>query len=212
MPISVALLEYIFLGREAPSLRSWLSLLGITIGAIGYVTSDEQFLINGWDGYYWAMFYVSILSLDMTYGKKLTNEVHLTIWGSVYYTNLMSVILLSIICFFEQERTYNSISEIQWTTDTMILTLLSCVMSTGISYAGWNCRSLISATSYTVVGVLNKLLTIILGFIFFEEHAHKECVMYLILCLIAGSFYTQAPLKSDKKNHDLHPLRDRLPS
>ena len=35
--------------------------------------------------------------------------------------------------------------------------MLSCIVGTGISYAGWWCRGCTSATTYTVIGVVNKV-------------------------------------------------------
>ena len=37
---------------------------------------------------------------------------------------------------------------------------LSCVVGVCISWAGFWCQSLITATAYTVVGVMNKMLTV----------------------------------------------------
>ena len=36
----------------------------------------------------------------------------------------------------------------------------SCIMGVGISYSGWRARSVITATTFTLVGVLNKMATI----------------------------------------------------
>ena len=36
----------------------------------------------------------------------------------------------------------------------------SCVVGVCISWAGFWCQSLITATAYTVVGVMNKMLTV----------------------------------------------------
>ena len=36
-----------------------------------------------------------------------------------------------------------------WDNISIGLLLLSCIIGTAISYAGWNCRKLISATGYT---------------------------------------------------------------
>ncbi len=37
-----------------------------------------------------------------------------------------------------------------------------CVTGTLIGWAGWYCRDLVSATSYTIIGVANKILTVCL--------------------------------------------------
>lgn len=45
-PLVIALLDYAFLGRELPSLRSWASLLLLLVGAFGYVMYDANFEVT----------------------------------------------------------------------------------------------------------------------------------------------------------------------
>jgi len=45
-PLLIALLDYAFLGRELPSLRSWCSLLLLLCGAFGYVMYDADFEVS----------------------------------------------------------------------------------------------------------------------------------------------------------------------
>ncbi len=46
-PIAVCLIEYLFMDRIAPSLRSKFSLALVATGAVLYCLSDSQFLLNG---------------------------------------------------------------------------------------------------------------------------------------------------------------------
>ncbi len=42
--------------------------------------------------------YVSFI-FDMIYGKKLCNDVPMTTWGRVYYTNLLSIpYMVGLVC------------------------------------------------------------------------------------------------------------------
>ena len=45
----------------------------------------------------------------------------------------------------------------------MLVIAFSCVVGTLIGYSGWLCRGKISATSFTLVGVVNKFLTVLLN-------------------------------------------------
>ena len=54
---------------------------------------------------------------------------------------------------------YRKLLHVQLTTAGVGWLLLSCVVGTGISWAGFSCQTVISATAYTVVGVMNKMLT-----------------------------------------------------
>jgi len=41
-PINISLLDWAFLGRALTSLRSWVSLFFILIGATGYVMTEQK--------------------------------------------------------------------------------------------------------------------------------------------------------------------------
>ncbi len=64
-PVIVAFLDSIFLGRELPSVRSWLALLLIVLGAYGYASFDVKFQSQGWNAYMWPTLYLFILSFEM---------------------------------------------------------------------------------------------------------------------------------------------------
>lgn len=51
-PLIISVLDYIFLGRELPSRRSWMCLLGLLFGAASYVYFDKEFNV---DAYFWVL-------------------------------------------------------------------------------------------------------------------------------------------------------------
>ena len=65
-------------------------------------------------------------------------------------------------------------------------------MGTALSYLGWKMRTMMSATSFTVVGVLNKVLTIVLNGMYWPDHAMWWSTLGLLVSLGGGSFYQQA--------------------
>ena len=76
---------------------------------------------------------------------------------------------------------------------------VSSVVGTLIGYTGWSCRSLVSATTFTLVGVINKFITILLNVFIWDKHASPLGIMALVLCLVGGSFYQQAPMRAVDK-------------
>lgn len=64
-------------------------------------------------------------------------------------------------------------------------------------HIGFNCRKALSAASYTLVGVVNKLLTVLLNLLLFKDHASFVGIGALCLCIGAGAFYKQAPKRSE---------------
>ena len=51
------------------------------------------------------------------------------------------------------------------------------------------------ATTYTVVGVMNKMLTVTVNVLIWDKHASASGIGALCVCLLGGSLYQQAPLK-----------------
>merc|ERR1719161_2113267 len=72
---------------------------------------------------------------------------------------------------------------------------VSCVVGVGISWAGWNCRDKVSATTYTLIGVLCKVLSVILNVLIWDKHASPTGIGCLMVCLVASSVYQQAPMR-----------------
>jgi solute carrier family 35 protein len=74
-PITVGIIEYFFMDRAWPSLRSSGSLVVVTTGAVIYCLSDSQFIVNGVAAYFWAIMYFVCITFEMTYGKNITSSV-----------------------------------------------------------------------------------------------------------------------------------------
>lgn len=64
-PLFVSVADYLFLGRELPSSRSWMSLVGLLIGSIIYVQTDSHFHVSG---YYWVCVWYMVFCFDQVRG------------------------------------------------------------------------------------------------------------------------------------------------
>jgi hypothetical protein len=74
--------------------------------------------------------------------------------------------------------------------------LLSCIIGVGISYTGWRLKDLVTATTFTLVGVLNKMATIALSALAFPGTASVQGCAALVACILFGLAYKDAPLCS----------------
>merc|ERR1719486_1048792 len=86
------------------------------------------------------------------------------------------------------------ISTVTLTATSVILLVLSCVVGVAISYLGWRARSLVTATCYTVLGVANKMLTVLANAAVWDQRATPVGIMFLCVCLVGAAGYKQAPL------------------
>jgi GDP-mannose transporter len=202
-PCVVAFLDAIFLGRDYPNTRSWCGLGLIAFGAYCYASFDEQFKTQGYSAYYWPSFYLIIIALEMAYGKRIIRSVDLkTLSGPVLYVNLLGLPPMLMFAAMAGEFGKWSVDRDAGTPISMIgvfCLMLGCVAGTGIGYSGWWCRDKVSATSFTLIGVLNKCFTILLNMMIWDQHAPIGGVMSLLICLVGGSIYQQAPMRADYK-------------
>lgn len=198
-PLFVSAMDVAFLGRSFPTRRSLLSLCGVIFGAVGYMQADSEFQMNGVSAYFWVIVYTIAIVLEMTYGKLLLSKVKLDtpVWGSVLFTNglgLPPMIVLFATCG-ELNQIQNSEVDFHLGALECLALAFSCGIGVGIGWSGWNCRSLISATSFTLVGVVCKLLTVIVNVLIWNKHASPTGLLWLLVCLISSSLYRQAPLR-----------------
>jgi hypothetical protein len=82
----------------------------------------------------------------------------------------------------------------------IVCLIFGCIAGTGIGYSGWWCRDKVSATSFTLVGVINKCATILLNTMIWDNHAPMGGIMSLFICLVGGSIYQQAPMRKELDN------------
>lgn len=66
---------------------------------------------------------------------------------------------------------------------------------------------MVSATSFTLVGVVNKFLTVLLNVVVWDKHSTPLGITAVCLCLLAGVFYEQAPRRDEVRKES-----DRLPA
>jgi len=209
-PLIVCALDPIFLGRELPSRRSIAALSLIAAGALGYAITDEAFIAQGISAYVYPFFYLIMITFEMVYGKKIVMGVKFeTVSGPVQYTNLLGwppMIAFAVMGGefkrfgeFMRDNNAKNLSELisVMPNEATALVVLGCIVGTGIGYSGWWCRNQVSATSFTLIGVINKCMTVIVNLMIWDQHAAPLGIASLFLCIIGGSLYQQAPMKEN---------------
>jgi drug/metabolite transporter (DMT)-like permease len=141
-PCIVALLDAIFLGREYPSIQSWISLLVIVVGAYGYASYDVKFQTQGLSAYSWPMIYLAIISFEMAYGKRIIRSVDLkTRSGPVLYTNLLGLPPMLLLATMAHEYQHFASDRTEGThpfnAAAISLLIMGCIVAIGIGYTGW---------------------------------------------------------------------------
>ncbi|KAG8095977.1 hypothetical protein GUJ93_ZPchr0013g36420 [Zizania palustris] len=196
VPIFVAIGETLYLHQPWPSLKTWLSLSTILGGSVIYVFTDNQFTVTA---YIWAVAYLASMSIDFVYIKHVVMTIGLNTWGLVLYNNLEALMLfpLELLLMGELNQMKVDSSKVtNWLSSDVILPVaLSCLFGLSISFFGFSCRRAISATGFTVLGIVNKLLTVVINLLIWDKHASLVGTIGLLICMSGGILYQQSTTK-----------------
>lgn len=195
VPLITAWADWAFMDREAPSTKSTMSLFTIVLGALLYAwSSPGGLMIRVW---MWALLYLSILSFEMVYVKHVLNRLPMSTWTRVYYNNALALAFWPPFLFLGEE--YQQLSTAAATISQSragFVVAMSCLLGVGISFTGFGLRSLVTATTFTVLGVMNKVLTILMSYLLVSNSATFFGITGLLACIGAGTMYEQAPARS----------------
>lgn len=196
VPIFVAVGESLYLHQPWPSMRTWLSLATIFGGSVLYVLTDYQFTLTA---YSWALAYLISMSVDFVYIKHVVMTIGLNTWGLVLYNNLEALLLfpIELLIMGELKKIKHEISdESDWYSFEVLLPVgLSCLFGLAISFFGFSCRRAISATGFTVLGIVNKLLTVVINLVIWDKHSTLLGTIGLLICMMGGIMYQQTTSK-----------------
>ncbi|CAL9090541.1 unnamed protein product [Musa acuminata var. zebrina] len=193
-PLLVAIADTAFRKQPCPSKLTFLSLVIILGGAIGYVMTDSAFTLTA---YSWAIAYLITITTEMVYIKHMVTNLGLNTWGFVFYNNLLSLMMAPVFWFVTGEyadvfAAYGSSSGNWFDFIAFVAVVLSCVFGLLISFFGFAARKAISATAFTVTGVVNKFLTVAINVLIWDKHASQFGLICLLLTLVGGILYQQS--------------------
>jgi len=197
-PLATCVLDWFFLGRELPDMRSWFALLIAALGAGGYMYFDAQFQMTA---YSWAVGWLAIFLFDQVYIKHVISTVQMSNWTRVYYTNFIAA--LPVLVYATQFEGFPANLQIYTNASTLLgasVVGISCAMGMAMSFFSFYARDSLPATSFTVVGNICKILSVLLNVIIWDKHASPTGLMALLLCILGSGLYKPAPAreKSEK--------------
>jgi len=190
----IAIVEYMFLGRALPSLRSWVALGGLLLGVYLYVNFDYHFSIAG---YMWIGVWYCVAVAEMVVVKHVCTSVKMSTWGRTLYMNGLALVPITAIGLANMEAL--RFQEVRWDANAIFTLLLSCLAGIGMSYYSFSLRAMISATSFSLVGNICKIITILVNIVIWDKHAGTEGIGALLLCLAASGMYQQAPMRAQSQ-------------
>ena len=125
-------------------------------------------------------------------------------WGRVFYTNLWASVLSAVIMVATKEDVLPwTNAKMNWTKAGIAALTASCVLGCSMSYFAFLARSSISATYFTVIGNVCKVLTVLINVFIWDKHASPTGLAFLFGSLICAYFYKQAPLRETQSYEQL---------
>lgn len=193
-PLLVAVADTTFRKQPCPSKFTFLSLLIILGGAVGYVATDSGFTLTA---YSWAFAYLVTITSEMVYIKHMVTNLGLNTWGFVLYNNLLSLMMAPVFWILTGEyvdvfAAMRSASGNWMDFSAFSAVSMSCVFGMLISFFGFAARKAISATAFTVTGVVNKFLTVAINVLIWDKHASPFGLVCLLLTIVGGVLYQQS--------------------
>ncbi|KAH7854485.1 hypothetical protein Vadar_014361 [Vaccinium darrowii] len=183
------------LGKAAVPFKAYFSFFGHYFGwCCWYVATDSGFMLTA---YSWAFAYLIPITSEMVYIKHMVMNLGLNTWGFVFYNNLLSLMMAPLFWIVTGEyvdvfAAVGSRSENLFKFDAFSAVLLSCVFGLLISFFGFAARKAISATAFTVTGVVNKFLTVLINVLIWDKHAGPFGLVCLLLMIGGGVLYQQS--------------------
>jgi solute carrier family 35 protein len=194
MPVVLSVVDYVFLGRSLPTLRSGFMLLGLLLGAVGYALTESGFEVKG---YMWIGIWYVIFCIDFAYIKFVVENVKMSTYGRVYYQNFLgSFGFIPIILATQEWNSLNAGMLTDWKPVALVLT--TCFLGMGMSTLSYRLRAMVSSTYMAIVGNICKVITVIINFFIWDKHANMYGMIALAVCLVCAYFYDQAPRREDK--------------
>ncbi|KAL5729484.1 GDP-fucose transporter 1 [Ranunculus cassubicifolius] len=193
-PLLVAIADTLFRKQACPSKLTFGSLVVILGGAIGYVATDSGFTLTA---YSWAFAYLITITTEMVYIKHMVTNLGLNTWGFVLYNNLLSLMMAPLFWFVTGEyvdvlAAFGSRTDDWFEFGTFSAVSLSCLFGLLISFFGFAARKAVSATAFTVTGVVNKFLTVAINVLIWDKHASPIGLVCLLFTIVGGILYQQS--------------------
>ena len=102
----------------------------------------------------------------------------------------------------------------EWSFKAVTALGVSCMAGAAMSYFAFLCRASVSATSFTVIGNVCKILTVLINISIWDKHASPIGLGALFVCLGAAAAYQQSPYRPEvdamRQRAELAEQREKL--
>jgi len=190
-PVMVAVAEWGFRDYSLPEPRTWLSLVAVVVSTTASLSMTISDVTAA--GAVWVSIWFVVVVFNMIYSAHYANTVKLTANGRVLCENLISCFPVATAVLAWEAMKPGILDGLLSAGGWWVA--VSCLVGFGMSWFGWALRQEVSALTYTVIGVLNKLFTVAMNHTIWDRHGSVSSSGLLCLGIMAGAFY-RPPLPS----------------
>lgn len=219
--ILVCIGEYL-LFRESVSQGTAVTLIVMFLASLLAAYEDLEFDLIG---YLWMIFNCFATTFYVLYIRYIVSYVKVSKFGMVYINSLLSIpfIFIADMLFFDDIQRFLSDIQSKHGIDTSyigdityphdyklyILLTLSGFLGFFLSISSFWCVERTSATTYSMVGSLNKIPITIIGAILFQSKITFLGGIYITLSLIAGTIFA---ISKSKEHGNHQSSKSQLPT
>lgn len=178
--IFTAIAEYFVFERRVTWISGLSFIVMIVSSIFGNTMKEVPFV-----GYLWMAGNVISTTAYVLYLKKLMEYDHSTRTESVLFTNLLSVPLVLVLSLMFDKFAIPPI-----TFKLVLFIFLSGVTAYFTAFSTAWSMQILSSTTYSMIGALNKLALSASGFIFFDEKFEIQKLISLFFGIVASLIYS----------------------
>jgi GDP-mannose transporter len=189
--------DYALFGQDVTS-GIFASVIIMVVASVVAGFNDMAFDVNG---YMWMIMNTFVTAAYVLYMRYAMRKTRLSEYGAVYYNNLLAIPFLLPVLYASGEMqgitTYDSSN---YTNSFLMMVFLCGVSGFLISVCSFWAVKATSATTYSIVGTLNKIPLTIIGFLFFGAPTNLTGTISIAIGLAGGILYTW---EKQRKDHTL---------
>lgn len=194
-------------------LSFYLIIAGSVVG--GY--SDITFNLLG---YVWLVLNCVFTAAYLLEMRRCIKKIGFQNFDTVYYNNTLSIPVLVLLSVFLDDwklylnSYYNDGPFVAQRSLLYTVVLLSCFTAFSISYATCWCLKILTSTSYSIAGALNKLPIAVSGLVFFKSERNFSVgnISSIALSFTGGLVYSIAQIRLRNRDKTDTPNPPILPA
>eukprot|EP00123_Amoebidium_parasiticum_P020880 comp58129_c0_seq1/m.47818 comp58129_c0_seq1/g.47818 ORF comp58129_c0_seq1/g.47818 comp58129_c0_seq1/m.47818 type:complete len:328 (-) comp58129_c0_seq1:283-1266(-) len=201
--IVVAYGDKYFYGQEVTQ-GVLVSLMLMVLGSLMSGWTDLQFDLIG---YLWMFANCFSTGANALYIRKAKKDTSLGQWGMSYYNNCLTITLVLPMALLSGEL--SRVQDFPYLYDSAFQTsvFITGAVGTALSLATFWCVSETSATTYSMIGSLNKIPLTVISFVFFDIPINFQSAISITFGLLSGMVFTYA-----KYLEQVEKEKNRLPA